>query len=336
MKIHKGTKKIDLTAIKEKKPLILAMHEKRKIIITKNKKKTENEQEKIYYSYQLNIPRDFLLLMQDNGEYGDPKKGYYLMQLLELHKQHYIIKLAPYGVKSITSLINQYGDYGGDIITKMMKKQQATYEQAKDIIDIIYNEQVRNAPVIAEKISNKLNVSKEKAYELYDAFKDAESKIKSNFQLTLPKKDMQYLQAYDNCQDIIESINKKIEHDNTLVKDEKDKKELFKLPLLYAELYFFQKFNIEYLHFEYELHIRIKADIDDALVEYIKTDPTNPGGIPGWLETLIIDWDDPAVQNLLGIAPSEKDYDLHQLKMDKPIIDIDKLSECIKEKQKKE
>ncbi len=58
MKIHNGTKKIDLTAIEEKKPLILSMHEKRKIIITKNKKKTENEQEKTYYSYQLNIPND--------------------------------------------------------------------------------------------------------------------------------------------------------------------------------------------------------------------------------------------------------------------------------------
>ena len=326
MKINNGTKKIDLTD-GNKKPLILAITDRRKIIITKNKKTIENKgnEEKTYYSYKLNIPNDFLLLIQDNGEYGNPEKGNYMMHLLELHKQHYIIKLAPDGVKSIITLINQYGYYGGDIITKMTKKNITTHEQATQIVNIIYQEQIRNKPVIAKKISDALNVSLENAYEFYDAFIDAESKSKKTFQLTLPKKDMAYLQAYDSCQDAIEIANKKIEFDNALIDNDKDKKELFKIPMLYADLYFFQKFNIEYLHFEYELHIRIKADIDDAFVDYVKNDESNPGGIPGWLETLIIDWDDPAVQNLLGITSTVKDYDLHSYSLDKPILDIEKL-----------
>ena len=261
MKITKGIKRINPKDKNDEKPLILSIKDKRKIIITKNKKKDNSDinADKRYYSYQINIPKDYLMLIQDNGEYMNPEKGNYWMHLLELNKQHYVIKLAPYGVKSLTTLAPIYGNMNNN---------------------------------------------------------------KPNIQLTLPKKDMPYLQAYDKCQDVISSMNKEIEQENQILKTDKKS---FKMPLLYAELYFYQKFNIPYMHFEYELHINIKADIDDEFIEHIKNDITNPGGIPGWLETLIIDWNDPAIHKALGISSELKDYDLHELAGDKPLINIDKL-----------
>jgi len=315
MRIHKGTKRIEITN-KDKKPTILTITDRRKIIITKNKKN-----KKTYYSYQLNIPKDFIALMQDANEYGKPEHTPYLMHLLELHKQHYIIKLAPSGINSLMMLLPRY-DFSTNILNALVKKADITENQACQVIGIIENEQIRNEAKISEKINKKLGLPTKKGYDIYKVYRNAELKDKKNYQLTLPKKDMAYLQAYDNLIDAIDKINEKIESNNKLVDDE-DKKELFKLPVLYSDLFFQQKFNIKYMHVEYELHIRIKADIDDAIIDYIKSDPLNPAGIPSWLETLAIDWDDPAVQKLLGIDAIEKDYDLHQLAMDKPVLDLD-------------
>ena len=247
MEIHKGTKKIEIP-IQEKKPIINIITDTRKIIITKNKKKVNNTS-KTYYSYQLNIPKKFLMLIQDNYEYGKGKSNY-LMHLIEIHKQHYAIKLAPHGVDCLLSLPNIYGGIG--------------------------------------------------------------KKEKPNIQFTLPKKDMAYIQAFDKYQDAINKFNQ-----------EQDKKIKARL---YAELYLYQKFNIEYMHFEYELHINLKANIDDEFVNYIKNDESNPGGIPSWLETLKIDWSDPAVQKLLGISASIKDYDLHKYAGDTPVLNIDEIN----------
>lgn len=319
MEIKNGIKKINLHNT-EKKPLILYMHDIRKIITTKTKR-NDNGKEKTYYSYQLNIPGDFLRLIQDNGEYGN-KKSYYLMHLLEKHKQHYIIKLAPNGVKSIRTLINVYGSYGAGFHKTFKRKAKLTDEQATNIINIVDSQQVRNEPIIIKEIKDSLNVDEKDARHIYNIYKETESKDKKNIQLTLPKRDMEYLKAYDKCQEIIESINQEIQKENKSLAD-CNKKPLFKTPTLYAELYFFQHLNIEYMHFEYELHIRIKADIDDAFVNYVKNDKLNPGGIPGWLETLIIDWDDPVVQNLLGISSTIKDYNLHELANEKPVLNLD-------------
>jgi len=316
MQIHKGIKKIDPTN-NDKNPLILVMQDTRKIIITKNNKKTENGTKKTYYSYQLNIPRDYILLIQDEFELMDNMK--FLMYLLEIHKQHYIIKLAPNGVQNIYSLPNEYGYIGsGNFINSMMKKTNITAEQINQVINIVEQEVIRDKDKIITQISDNLNKDRKDAETIYDTYLKLEQKGKKNIQFTLPKKDMAYLQAYDKYQETVQNINNENEKHNKLVekmiesKKENipEKKPLFEIPPLYADMYFMQKFNVNGLYFEYELHININVDVDKSFVEYVQNDITNPGGIPGWLETLIIDWSDPVVQNHYNIHNSIKEYDL--------------------------
>lgn len=101
MKLTKGIKKLNTE--NGDTQTLLAVQESRKIIITVNKKKV-NGIEKAYYSYQLNIPRDYLFLVQDNFDYSTKHRE--IMYLIELDQQNYVIKTALYGTKNIESLVN--------------------------------------------------------------------------------------------------------------------------------------------------------------------------------------------------------------------------------------
>lgn len=315
MKINQGIKKINPTD-KEKNPIISAIQDTRKIIITKNKKTTDYTT-KTYYSYQLNIPRDFLMLIQDN--YQLDVNINFITFLLEVTKKHYIIKIAPFGIQNILTIPTVFGYLGSnDFSVKMMKKTDISNEQVNSLIKIIDAESVRDKNKIIKKIINEFEINKTDADKLYDTFIDIESKGKKNYQLTLPKKNMEYLQAYDKYQETIETLNNEHKKYNEFTKrynennkgSDKELLPIFDIKPLYANMTLVQKFNINGLYFDYELHIHINADIDDAFVDFVKNDIKNPGGIPGWLETLIIDWNDPAVQIALGIDNNIKDYDL--------------------------
>lgn len=231
MEISKHTKKIDPTS--NKKQQVLIIKEKRKIQLVRN---TKNN--KTYYSYQINIPKDYLMLIQDDYEYNE--KISYLMHFIEINRQHYVIKLAPYGVNNILTFPRIFGYIGND-------------------------------------------------------------PRKKYFQFTLPKKDMQYLQAFDKYQDVINKINSSINNE-----DEKIAK-----PLLYSNMYFVQYFDVKNMQFEYELHLSIDSNIDDKVIEYLENDLAESVAIPGWLETLLTDWNanNKKIKEKIGIQ--DKDYDLN-------------------------
>lgn len=205
--------------------------EKRKIIVIKNKKKTN----KNYYSYQLNVPMDLLNLVILDGQYDKKINRKFCLQ--ETNKQTYDFNMK-----------------------EQLEKNDISIGLKRDL-------------------------------------------KKRNCALTLPKRKMEYLKAYDIYQDVIETINQDIEQD--------DKK--FEVQPLMANLIFdahikkinkknpITKENETHYDLIYDFRIYIKTNIDKDFINFAKKENANMDGLPGWLETLIIDWDNEKIKEVLDI-----------------------------------
>jgi len=189
----------------------ITITDKRTITILKNersKKKTKNENEgeikQEYYSYQLQIPKGFIQLIQKD------------------QKPAYIYKITDTGYL----IANENNKYSNTPLAQM--------------------------PFYA--YTNKTNT----------------------LPLTLPKKQIEYLKAYDKLINTINMINQDLTEDKQ-----------FKRPPLTAIIRLNQ-YNKEVTPI-YHIHISLNANLDTEtrLIKYIQEDNKECGGLPGWFELLL-------------------------------------------------
>lgn len=186
--------------------------EKRKVIIITNEKKTKKGMKK-YYSYQLNIPKDFIDILPVTTDNTENTTYYWAIE----NKQKLIID----GLKP---------------------------------------------PLELEHQSEKLTATKNN---------------KNTVSYTLPKRYLEYLQAYDIYQEIVNKYN-----------IEKEDKYKFTIAPLYADIELTAETDIYYnsgesipnLHFE--LKIIVYTNIENEFIDYVKNNTKN-NIIPRWLDILI-------------------------------------------------
>ena len=107
---------------------------------------------------------------------------------------------------------------------------------------------------------------------------------------TLPKKHIEYLQAYDKYLDVLKTINKDIQEKNKLA-DDKDKIDEFKQQPLYINLETVVTPNDNGKDLNYDMSFKIYTNVEQRFIDYAKKETAKYGGLPGWLQVLANDWE---------------------------------------------